>query len=228
MARILLCVEDDALQTALLRQGHQVFRTTLPKGGLAVMAQWQFRRLVAGFRPDFLLGAAGDAQAADTARQLGARFAAPPGDVAFLADHWLSPPFIATPALPAIVYGGGVVPLAIEGAERGVLHGEGMPPVAPEIAALGSAAPGLLAGMMGAGAVVVAADLGEVRRYVADGLTGHVYPAGDMAALGGLLRGLVDDAARRKKMAAAARAAFLARHRAAHAALRDAFGQVFG
>lgn len=224
MARILLCVDDAMLETALLCHGHTLRRASLPKGGLAVMALWQFRRAVAGFRPDFLLAAAGDANAADTARQLGTRLAEPPADAAFLADHWLSAPFVATPPRPTILYGGGLVPLTIEGADRAVLTGPAMPPLPPEIAALGTATPDLVAGLMGAGAVVVVAEAPGMRNLVADGITGHLFPPGDLASLTMLLRGLVEAPERRRKMALAARAAFLTRHKAAHADIVRTFG----
>lgn len=223
MARILFCLGDEVLETALLRLGHTIRRATLPRGALAVVNLWQFRRAAAAFRPDFLLAGAGDAMAADTARQIGARYATPPGDEAFLADHWLSPPFLATPAWPAILYCG-MAPMDITGAEAAVLTGDKVPPVIPEIAALAGAEPRLLAGLLGGGAVVVGPDTLAMRCYIADGVTGDLHPAGDADALAALLRGLVEDPGRRVRMAAAARGAFLARHRAATQALRDVFG----
>ena len=220
MARILFCLDDPALETALLRLGHTVRRATLPRGALAVVNQWQFRRAAAAFRPDILLSAPGETIGPETARHIGARHAVPPVDAEFLADHWLSPPFLATPACPAILYAG-VAPLDIPGAEAAVLTVDEMPPMVPEIAVLGAATPDLLAGLLGGGAVIVAPDTLDHRRYIADGISGVLYPAG--ASVAPLLAGLVADAGRRRALSAAARRAFLARHRAAEAALRDSF-----
>lgn len=221
MARILDCHGDPALATVLLRLGHAVRRATLPRGALAMVNLWQFRRAAAAYRPDILLSAPGEAIGADTARQIGARHAVPPVDAAFLEDRWLSSPFLATPGRPAILYIG-VAPLDIAGAEAALRVEEGMPPMVPEIAVLATAAPDLLAGMLGGGAVIVAADTLDMRRYVADGITGVLHPPG--AALAPLLAGLVADAERRQALGGAARRAFLARHRAAMAGLRDHFG----
>ncbi len=221
MARILLCVDDPALEIALLRLGHTVRRATLPRGALAVVNLWQFRRATAAFRPDVLMSASGEAIGAETAQQIGARHVLPPADAAFLMDHWLSPPFLATPARPAIIYAG-VAPLEIPGAEVAVLTGEGMPPMVPEIAVLGAATPDVLAGLLGGGAVIVAPDTLDMRRYIADGITGVLYPTG--TALAPLLARLVVDAGRRGALGGAARHAFLARHRAALTALRNSLG----
>lgn len=223
MARILFCLRDTALETALLCHGHTIRRANLPRGALAMMNLWQFRRAAAGFQPDFLLAGPGDAIAADTARQLGAQYAAPPEDAVFLADHWLSPPFLAAPARPTILYAG-LTPLEVAGAEALALAGPDVPPVIPEIAALAVGEPALLAGLLGGGAVMVAPDTASMRRYIANGITGQLYPPGDMAALAARLRALVDDDAQRQRMAVSARAAFLARHRAAQAELRRLFG----
>lgn len=221
MARILDCHGDPALATALLRLGHTVRRATLPRGALAVVNLWQFRRAAAAFMPDILLSSSGDAVGADIARQIGARHAVPPSDIEFLADHWLSPPFLATPSRPAILYSG-VTPLEIEGAEAVVLTGEEDPLIVPEIAVLSAAGPGLLAGLLGGGAVIVAPDTLDMRRYVADGITGLLHPPA--APLLPLLAGLLADPARRQALGAAGRRAFVARHRAAVSGLQDYFG----
>lgn len=59
------------------------------------------------------------------------------------------------------------------------------------------------AGMMGLASV--AADVGGVREVVVDGETGALYPSGDVAALAARLAALLDDAAGRARMGAAAR-----------------------
>jgi hypothetical protein len=54
--------------------------------------------------------------------------------------------------------------------------------------------------------MVVASDVGSLRRAVVDGVTGLLVPPDAAAALVAALGALVDDAARRARMGAAARA----------------------
>lgn len=65
---------------------------------------------------------------------------------------------------------------------------------------------GVLATALGAGRAIVLSDVGGLRD-VADAGAAELVPAGEAAALGAALRGLLDDPARREELAAAARAA---------------------
>ncbi len=59
---------------------------------------------------------------------------------------------------------------------------------------------------MAAGLPVVATDVGDVRRAVADGVTGYVVPVRDPERLASALEGLLTDSALRRRMGTAARA----------------------
>lgn len=59
---------------------------------------------------------------------------------------------------------------------------------------------------MAAGLPVVATDVGDVHRAVAEGVTGHVVPVRDPEALAAALERLLTDAERRRRMGAAGRA----------------------
>lgn len=200
--RVLLCTQGragEALQTALLQDGHHVHRLAQPAGPLAALAAWQARRAATAFRPDLVLDLPGTDAAALAAR-LGVRFAAFEDDPSFLLDRFPPAPFEpATGPVPTL----GLA--AIE--------------LSPEHAALPVARVSIdpAAGEIGLGRCDIVL-LGEAAGH----LLADCMAAGCAVATPASLARLATDPDERHRAARHARQEFEARHHAARAALRQA------
>jgi hypothetical protein len=217
MTRVLLCLADEALETALLQDGHRVRRLLLETGALARLTGWSMRRSAAAFGADAVLAAAADTAAAEFAGQSGLPCLVPPADTAFLLDAFLPAPFRATPTAPVVAIAGASEPGAL------TLPADGGFLVPPDIAVLAAGPAAMLAGWMAAGCAIVAPDTEAVRAYVAGDVTALLYPPDDTPARKAAVQRLLADDGLRNRLSASARAAFEARHAAARAALRALF-----
>ena len=202
MTRIVLCEGPDAAETALLQDGHYVLRLALPRGPMAPLMAWQARRTAETYRPDCLMAAPDDHQAAGLARQLGIPLLPVPADHGFLLERSLPAAFRPHP-LPGL------------GAPGAVLL--------PGIVIVHDEASADLADCLAAGCAIVAPDTAAMRAILGPDCALYHGPA-DTTARDSLVAALQADASRCQALGQAARARFDARHALARTALRAAAG----
>ncbi len=202
MTRIVVCDVEAAVETALLQAGHPVLRVTLPRGPLAALLPSGARRAAEAFGADCLMAGAETPQGVGLAGQLGVRHVVAPTDAAFLLDRALPGPFFVDR------------PVVIGAAET--------MEVPVDIAVIGAAAGEQVAACMAAGCAIVAPD--DVRWRMLLGEAALFHDAALPGAREAAVARIEDDPALRRRLGAAARGAFEARHRAAREALLKAAG----